>query len=130
MSREAVAAPSLAVFKARLDRGLEQAALVEGVPAHGRDWSLMSFKVSPNPNHSGIGEERRREEKRGVEGRGGDERKGNGNGKERKGERKEERGKEMGKEREKEKWEKKAKGKGKRVKINRKIKLLFDFPKS
>jgi len=36
LPREAVAAPSLAVFKARLDGAFEQPGLVEGVPAHGR----------------------------------------------------------------------------------------------
>jgi len=36
LPREAVAAPSLAVFKARLDGALEQPGLVEDVPAHGR----------------------------------------------------------------------------------------------
>ena len=46
LPREAVAAPSLAVFKAR---GFEQPGLVEGVPAHGRGvetrWSLRSFSI-------------------------------------------------------------------------------------
>jgi len=36
LPREAVAAPSLAGFKARLDGGFEQPGLVEGAPAHGR----------------------------------------------------------------------------------------------
>jgi len=36
LPREAVAAPSLAVFKARLDGALSQPGLVEDVPAHGR----------------------------------------------------------------------------------------------
>jgi len=36
LPREAVIAPSLAVFKARLDGGSEQPGPVVGVPAHGR----------------------------------------------------------------------------------------------
>jgi len=36
LPRETVDAPSLAVFKARLDGAFEQPGLVEGVPAHGR----------------------------------------------------------------------------------------------
>ena len=35
-------------------RGLEQPALGEGVPAHGRGWNWMSFKVPSRPNRSGI----------------------------------------------------------------------------
>ena len=41
LPREAVAAPSLAVFKARLDTGAwSNLLLVEGVPAHGRGLEL------------------------------------------------------------------------------------------
>ena len=36
LPRELVEAPSLEVFKARLDEALGQPGLVEGVPAHGR----------------------------------------------------------------------------------------------
>ena len=36
LHREALAAPSLEVFKARLDGALSKPGLVEGVPAHGR----------------------------------------------------------------------------------------------
>jgi len=36
LPREAVDAPSLVVFKARLDGALSNLVLVEGVPAHGR----------------------------------------------------------------------------------------------
>ena len=36
LPRGAVDAPSLAVFKARLDGALKQPGLVEDVPAHGR----------------------------------------------------------------------------------------------
>jgi len=49
LPREAVAAPSLAMFKARL--GLEQPDLVEDVPAHGRGLgtrrSFMSLPTQP-----------------------------------------------------------------------------------
>ena len=31
-----------------------QPGLVEGVPAHGRGWNWMGFKVPSNPNQSGI----------------------------------------------------------------------------
>jgi len=37
LPREAVAAPSLELLKARLDGAFEQPDLVEGVPAHGRE---------------------------------------------------------------------------------------------
>jgi len=37
LPREAVAAPSLAVFKARLDGALSQPGLVEDVPAYDRE---------------------------------------------------------------------------------------------
>jgi len=36
LPRGAVAAPSLARFKARFERNFEHPGLVEGVPAHGR----------------------------------------------------------------------------------------------
>ena len=49
--RAAVAAPgSLEVSKA----SLEESGIVEGVPAHGRGWNEMIFKVPSNPNGSGI----------------------------------------------------------------------------
>jgi len=48
LPRAAVAAPSLAVFQARLDGASEQPGLVEGVPAHGREgWNQMIFKAPP-----------------------------------------------------------------------------------
>lgn len=34
--------------------GLEQRALVEGVPCHGEGWKSMVFKVPSDPGHSGI----------------------------------------------------------------------------
>ncbi|XP_065548449.1 acyl-CoA dehydrogenase family member 11-like isoform X2 [Lathamus discolor] len=38
----------------RLDTGLEQAAPVEGVPAHGRGWDWRSLKVPSNLNQAGV----------------------------------------------------------------------------
>ena len=54
LPREAVAAPSLAVLKARLDGALSKlgwwkmSLLMEGV------WNQMIFEVPSNPNHSMI----------------------------------------------------------------------------
>jgi len=45
LPREAVAAPSLEVFKARLDGGFEATPWQRG-------WNRMIFKVPSNPNHS------------------------------------------------------------------------------
>jgi len=54
LPREAVAACSLAVFKARLG-GFEQLGLVEGVPAYGRGGGTKrSSEVPSNPNPSVI----------------------------------------------------------------------------
>ena len=49
LPRGVVDAPSLEVFKARLDGALSS---LEGVSAHGRGIELWSLKVLSNPNHS------------------------------------------------------------------------------
>jgi len=52
LPREAVAAPSLAVFKARLDGALSNLGWWKMSLLMARGWNQMSFKVPPNPNHS------------------------------------------------------------------------------
>ncbi|NXD72683.1 SP2 factor, partial [Eolophus roseicapillus] len=42
------------LVQSQVEQALEQAALVEGVPARGRGWSWMSFKVPFNPTHSAV----------------------------------------------------------------------------
>jgi len=54
LSREAVAAPSLAGFKARLDGALSNLGWWEMSLLMAGDWNQMSFKVPSNPNHSVI----------------------------------------------------------------------------
>jgi len=54
LPREAVAAPSLAVSKARLDGALSTLGWWKGsLPVEG-DWNEMIFKVPSNPKHSVI----------------------------------------------------------------------------
>jgi len=55
LPREAVAAPSLAVFKARLDGALSNLVWWKvSLPMAGWTGNRMIFKVPSNPNHSMI----------------------------------------------------------------------------
>jgi len=54
LPREAVAAPSLAVLKARLDGALSTLVWWKMSLLMVMGWNQMSFKVPPNPNHSMI----------------------------------------------------------------------------
>ena len=54
LPREAVGAPSMEAFKARLDGALgKQSWWVVALPM-ARDWKSMIFKVPSNPSHSVI----------------------------------------------------------------------------
>jgi len=52
LPREAVAAPSLAAFKARLDEALSNVVRWKGSPPMAGGWNEMNFKVPSNPNNS------------------------------------------------------------------------------
>jgi len=53
LPREAVAAPSLGVFKPRLDGALSN--LIQWKVSHWQEvWNYMVFNVPSNPNHSVI----------------------------------------------------------------------------
>ena len=54
LPREAVAAPSLAVFKARLDGALSNLVWWKVSLLMAGGWNQMIFKVPSNPNHSMI----------------------------------------------------------------------------
>ena len=54
LPREAVAAPSLAMFKARLDGALSTLGWWEMSLLTAGGWNEMIFKVPSNPNHSRI----------------------------------------------------------------------------
>jgi len=54
LPREAVAAPSLAVFKARLDGALRTLGWWKMSLLMAEGWNQMIFKVPSNPNHSVI----------------------------------------------------------------------------
>jgi len=54
LPRDAVAAPSLAVLKARLDGALSTLGWGKGSPPITGEWNWVVYKVPPNPNHSGI----------------------------------------------------------------------------
>jgi len=54
LPREAVAAPSLAVFKARLTGALSTLGWWKMSLLMAGGWNQMSFKVPSNPNHSVI----------------------------------------------------------------------------
>jgi len=54
LPREAVAAPSLAVFKARMDGALSTLGWWKMSLPMARGWNQMIFKVPSNPNHSMI----------------------------------------------------------------------------
>ena len=54
LPREAVAAPSLAAFKARLDRAGSTLGWWEGSLPMAGGWNLMVCKVPSNPNRSVI----------------------------------------------------------------------------
>jgi len=55
LSGEAVAAPSLAVLKARLDGALSTLGWGNGsLPMAGGGWNQMIFKAPSDPNHSVI----------------------------------------------------------------------------
>jgi len=54
LPREAVAVPSLAVLKARLDGALSNIDWWKMSLLMAGGWNQMSFKVTPNPNHSVI----------------------------------------------------------------------------
>jgi len=54
LPREAVAAPSLEVFKARLDGALSNLVSRKVSPLMVGGWNRMTFKVPSNPYHSMI----------------------------------------------------------------------------
>ena len=54
LPREAVAAPSLSGFKARLDGALSTLVWWKGSLPMAGGWNEMIFKVPSNPNHSVI----------------------------------------------------------------------------
>jgi len=54
LPREAVAAPSLAVLKARLDRAWRSLGWWKWSLLMAGGWNGMSFKVASNPNHSTV----------------------------------------------------------------------------
>ena len=54
LPREAVAAPSLAVFKARLDGALSNLVWWKGSLLMAGCWNEMIYKVPSNPNRSVI----------------------------------------------------------------------------
>jgi len=54
LPREAVAVPSLAVFKARLDGALSTLGWWEGSLLTAGGWNWMIFKIPSNPNPSVI----------------------------------------------------------------------------
>jgi len=54
LPREAVAAPSLEVFKARLDGALSNLVWWKGSLPMAGVWNWMIYKVTSNPNHSVI----------------------------------------------------------------------------
>ena len=54
LPREAVAAPSLAVLKARLDGALSTLGWGNGSLPVAGGWNWVVYKVPPNPNHSMI----------------------------------------------------------------------------
>jgi len=54
LPREAVAAPSLAVFKARLDRALSSLVWWKVSLSMAGGWNWTIYKVPSNPNHSMI----------------------------------------------------------------------------
>jgi len=54
LPRGAVAAPSLAVLKARLDGALSTLGWWKGSLPMAGGWNQMIFKVPSNPNHSMI----------------------------------------------------------------------------
>ena len=54
LPREAVDAPSLEVFEARLDGALGNLVWWEVSLPMARGWNWMGFKIPSNPNHSAI----------------------------------------------------------------------------